>query len=207
MNRSAFTLLELLLVLGVLGIMAAMSAPRMLNHLKQQTLQGNTERVRQLLDRARVRAVEQGRTLQVRSEPNGRHYIILPHDVADQSNASGNTTTQFREAPVTTEPFRVYQLAEECHFHVDNALLSGESVSVERLDDQWLTEVTNGAEARAIAWSAPILFYPDGTATDGSVVVMDRNRRYMKLRVRGLTGAVSVTSPATMSEKFGATGN
>ncbi len=210
MKRSAFTLLEVLLVLSVLGIMATLSWPRMLAQLKQQTLHGNVEQVRQVLDRARVRAVEQGRTLQVRFEPRGKRYVVLPHDppeVDATGSSSGGTTTQPVDSAVKSEPFRVYTLAESCFFHVDNALLSGESIHAERLDDPWLSELDNGAEARDVAWARPVLFHPDGSATDGTFVVMDQSNRYVKLRVRGLTGSVSVGSMAVLSDKLGSTGN
>jgi len=212
LRRSGFTLFELILVLSVLGIMAALSWPRMLTQLRQQTLEGNVEQVRQVLDRARVRAVEEGRALQMRFEPRGRRYVILPNDpanpdVTDSGTPSAGTTTRFRDAPVTTTPFRMYTLAEECSFHVDNALLSGESIVTERLDDAWLTEIVNAGDARDVNWSTPIVFHPDGSATDGTWVVMDNQRRYIKLRVRGLTGAVSKTSLSVMSENLGATGN
>ncbi len=210
--RSAFTLLELLLVVSVLGIIAALSWPRLFNNLKLQTLQGNVEQVRQVLDRARVRAVEEGVTLQVRYEPNGRKYVILPQEALDPSSSAGTqqtagTTTSFRKTAAVKQPYRVYELGQEFHFHVDNALLSGQPTVIEQLDDSWLTQLQNGELARDVGWSTPILYFPDGSATDGSMVVMNRSRRYVKLHVRGLTGAVSVQPIAEMSEKLGATGN
>ncbi|WP_437194648.1 prepilin-type N-terminal cleavage/methylation domain-containing protein [Planctomicrobium sp. SH527] len=210
--RPAFTMLELLLVVSVLGIIAALSWPRLFNNLKLQTLQGNVEQVRQVLDRARVRAVEEGVTLQVRYEPQGRKYVILPQESLDTNSSSGSnqtagTTTSIRTTTRMKEPYRVYELGSECHFHVDNALLSGQQTIIEKLDDSWLTQLQNGELARDVGWSTPILYFPDGSATDGSVVVMNQSRRYAKLHVRGLTGAVSVQPIAEMSEKLGATGN
>ncbi|WP_175517436.1 prepilin-type N-terminal cleavage/methylation domain-containing protein [Planctomicrobium piriforme] len=203
--RFGFTLLELLLVLAILGIMATLSWPRLLTTLKQQTLQGNVEQVRQVLDHARVRAVEEGRTLQLRFEPHGRRYVVLPQEPADQT-AAASTTTTFSKAGPRVEPFRIYQLAEDCHFHVDNALLSGQTTVSERLGDPWTSQIENAMGAQDVSWSAPILYYPDGSATDGKLVVMDRSRRYIKLNVRGLTGAVYAAPQALMSEKLGETG-
>ncbi len=208
-TRAAFTLLELILVISVLAVMATLSWPRLLSQLKQQTLNGNVEQVRQVLDRARVRAVVEGRLLQVRFEPHGRRYVILPFDPpeTDESSSDGRQTTTRIVKTTASEPFRCYTLADQCHFHVDNALLSGESTTVERLDDLRLTELANPADARDVAWSAPILFYADGSASDGSMTVMDRSQRYIKVHVRGLTGGVSVSPAAVMSGKFGVTGN
>lgn len=199
------------MALTILITLAALSWPGLMRTLKQQSVQGNAEQVRQILDRARVRAVEEGRILQLRYEPHGRHYVLLPLDPADESQTTANSplnksTTFGAQAPLV-EPFRVYELAEGCYFHVDSSLLSGEQVVAERLGEAWMPHLENSAGVQDIAWSASILYYPDGSATDGSLVVMDQDNQYLKLHVRGLTGAVWSEPLAVMADRLGKTGN
>ena len=199
-GRSAFTMLELLLVLTVIAILAALSWPRMTAILQQQQIQGSAEQVRQLLDRARVRAVEEGQTLQVRFEPGGRNYVILPQapytQQTNQTNryaavglTKGNETTK----AISADPFRVYQLPEGVSFYVQQGiqgLHTGDSPIYERLGDEWMAHLQNGAIAREVVWTAPILFYPDGSATDGLTALVDDKGRMIQVSVRGLTGTV-----------------
>lgn len=206
-GRSAFTLLELLLVLGVVVVLAAMSWPRLTGIMKRQSVLGNAEQVRQLCDRARVRAVEEGRTLQLRYEPHGRHYVLLPHEPAEPGAQVLTPSSGTSPAAVPGAPYRVHQISEDCQFHVDSALVSGRKLEVERLADAWLVQLENGSAARDIAWSLPILFFPDGSATDGRLTVLDRDRRYINLSIRGLTGTVHVSPLEVMAQRLGNTGN
>lgn len=204
--RSAFTLLELLLVLGVIVVLAAMSWPRLTGIMKRQSVLGNAEQVRQLCDRARVRAVEEGQTLQLRYEPHGRHYVLLPHEPVDPGAQPSASTSGISPGAVPAAPYRVHQISEDCQFHVDSALVSGQKLEVERLADPWLAQLENGAAARDIAWSLPILFFPDGSATDGQLTVLDRDRRYINLSIRGLTGTVQVSPIEILAQRLGRTG-
>lgn len=190
--------------------MVSLAAPGLLRQLKNQTVQGNAEQVRQILDRARVQAIEEGRTIQVRYEPHGQKYVILPLDQFDPNQSTGGGVNLREGAAASSSqftPYRVYNLEEACHFHVDSSLVSGQSLVTERLGEPWLWHLENGLGADQVGWSRPILFYPDGSATDGTIVVMDRDNRYIKLHVRGLTGAVWQEPLAVMSDRLGSTGN
>ena len=44
-------------------------------------------------------------------------------------------------------------------------------------------------------WSAPVLFYSDGTATTASFDVVDEALRSRRFSVRALTGGVRVADP------------
>jgi hypothetical protein len=43
-------------------------------------------------------------------------------------------------------------------------------------------------------WSKPILFYPDGTTSTATILIKNDQARCMELHLRGLTGAVAVSS-------------
>lgn len=54
--------------------------------------------------------------------------------------------------------------------------------------------------AVADAEPLPVVFAPDGTATDAAFDVVDDEGRFVRISVRGLTAAVSMTSPSRRDE-------
>jgi hypothetical protein len=194
-------LFELLLVLAILAVLVGLSWPQLMSNLKDRSVEGTAEQVRQLLDHARVRAIEEGRTLQVLFEASGRRFVMLPEDPFDPGEAEFQSATGAQDRPAFREPFRVYEIAEGCTFYVRQGIeqLHKERQVFVKLEDAWLAHLENGLSARDAVWTTPILYFPDGSATDGSAIVVDQDRRFIKLSVRGLTGTV-FASPLPESE-------
>ncbi|WP_417847405.1 pilus assembly FimT family protein [Thalassoglobus sp.] len=207
-RRSAFTVLELILVLAVIVAIAGISWPRMSGFLKRESVMGNVEQVRQVLDHARVQAVEDGITYQFRFEPNGRKYVLLPYDLqvhADEQ-ASASQTLQGAGAG-SIKLAMTHELSEDCQFYMPTTLISDQPMILERLPEAWLKMVQNGVQHRDVSWSAPILFFADGSATTGAVTVVDEDKRYITVSVRGLTGAVVTSRISQLPELFGGSSN
>ena len=207
-SKRAFTILELMLVLAVIVALAGLSWPRLSSVLQRESVMGNVEQVRQVLDHARVQAVEDQLTYQFRYEPNGRKYLLMPNELlmsSQQQPGSGGTqqTSLLDDVPQAI----IHELSEDCHFYVPNTLNANEPLVTERLPEPWLVMVQNGSQVRDVSWGPPILYSPDGSATDGSVTVVDKNQRYMTLSVRGLTGAVVTSRIDQLPELFGASSN
>ena len=70
--------------------------------------------------------------------------------------------------------------------------LTSQTVTTERLAEDWLTDFGAPVTLADVSWAGAILFRPDGTAGDASFVVVDAAGRYQVLSVRGLTAAVSI---------------
>ncbi len=174
--------------------------------LKRESVMGNVEQVRQLLDQARVQAVEDGVTYQFRYEPNGQKYVLLPYEILNASNQQSGSTTQETAPALDFTQAIVHELTEDCYFYTPTTL-SGEVTILERLSDPWLELIQDGTMHRDVSWSSPILYSPDGAATDGAVTVADEDRRYISLSVRGLTGAVVTSRIDKLPELFGASTN
>ena len=109
------------------------------------------------------------------------------------TDPSGSRTTEGQ----TKETYQVYEMTEGCRFYIERAD-PGETSNFSRLGEEWLGHLENGFSARDTVWTAPILYYPDGSATDGIVTVVDEQNRFIELFVRGLTGAVRSTKVAMM---------
>lgn len=206
----------MMIVLSVIAVIAGLSLPRLTGLLKHQTLTASAEQVRQLLDRARIDAVEHGIILQVRYEPEGQKYVMLPFEAFQEPQEKQNqgvVSTSFtersgiRSTGIDRRPtYQVRALSELCHFHTDR-IVAGDMTGYSRLGEQWLGHLEDGLAARDTVWSSPILYYPDGSATNGVITVMDQERRYIQIHVRGLTGAVSATRVTQFPEVFGAMSN
>lgn len=196
-----------MLVLAVIVSIAGLSWPQLSGFLKREGVMSDVEQVRQLLDHARVQAVEEGVRYQFRYEPNGRKYVLLPYELLLPSeNQANSESTQSSSLPERFEKARVHELSEDCYFY-SPTMLSGEPVVVERIPEAWLQMVENGVQHRDVSWASPIIYSPDGSATSGDVTVADQDHRYISLTVRALTGAVVTSRISKLPELFGASSN
>ena len=101
-----------------------------------------------------------------------------------------------------TETFDVENLPDGVLFF-DTYLDSYEAPNdVQALEDRALTDgrddsaaSTEVSQPDSESWSAPIRFYPDGRATSAKLVLVGENGYQVDVSVRGLTGAVRVSSP------------
>ncbi|RLS56636.1 MAG: prepilin-type N-terminal cleavage/methylation domain-containing protein [Planctomycetota bacterium] len=180
-RRPGFTLFELMIVLAVLAIIAGMSWPRMMRYIEENQLKDNTETVRRELAATRMLAIDSGLTYQFRYEPGKRAFIILPHDRPESPSDEKAPEDRPKVKTVSGE------LAEDCSFAPATDITGGE-----RLDDLWLSLLSNGAQYSETVWSAPILFRPNGEGQTRHLTVRDTTGRSITLHVRGLTGGVTV---------------
>jgi prepilin-type N-terminal cleavage/methylation domain-containing protein len=189
--RAGFTLLELVIALAVIAVLAGLAWPYLLRFSAEQTLRENVEAVRARLALTRYSAMDSGLAWQFRYEPQGRRCLVLPQDRPLGANpGSGSTATGTVEFPA-----ELLELAEGLRF-LPNApgpiALTSQAVTTERLSEDWLTQFGAPASLAQIGWASAILFQPDGTGDDATLVVVDKDGRYQTLSVRGLTASVSV---------------
>ena len=173
-SQSGYTLLELVFVLAILLILAAITLPRVMGMYDRHRLQAAVEDVRAHLAGSRLRAIDTGVVYQFIYEPNGQRYFVLPLEAA-----AG-----------TLLPALEGRLPESLRFDSTDVVqipamqLSGTSSAG---TDQAGTSADGGS-----TWSAPILFAPDGSATEAALDVIDEENRFVRLSIRGLTAAVTV---------------
>ena len=190
----AFTILELVLALAVIATVAGLAWPFMIRFSGEQALKENSESVRARLARTRLSSMGSGLTYQFRYEPHGRQCIVLPAErpLDSPGQASGTTTDG-----VISYPAQVLELAEGMQFLSSPpgpAALTQQAVTVERLSEDWLTQFGAPTTLAQVGWATPILFRPDGTADDATLIVSDADGRYQAITVRGLTATASVGS-------------
>ena len=183
--RAGFTLLELLLVLAVLVTVAALSGPRMMRYMEENSLKQNVETVRRELAATRILAIESGLTYQFRFEPTAQAFVILPYDRPEIVATDAQSTSSSKVKSI------VGHLSSDSQFEPATDK-TGKSTGGQRLDDLWLALLKNGALYTETVWSQPILFRPNGESQDSHLVIRDKNGNTIELTVRGLTGGVRV---------------
>jgi Tfp pilus assembly protein FimT len=189
--RAGVSLLELLIVLGLLVLIGAMAVPTLERPLAAQKLRKAAELVTAHWDRARVHAMQHGQTMVFQYQVETGKFRLQPwyseDDVLEASQTAvdpndpaadpASTSTSLGAAPVFKE------LPEGIQF------LSSISLPDQRgqkIVDE-LSEITSSA-GDGETWSAPVLFYPDGTATTTEVMLANESGSYVSIRLRGLTG-------------------
>jgi len=196
MNRSndercrGYTLVELLLALALLGMLASVTVPSAIRIFFRSQLTGSMEDVRAQLAGSRVRAIESGLVYQFRFEPDGRHYVSVPFEretEASNPNATGTGATTgvgkfTRFAGELPEGFRFVDCC------------SGPGAIGGELSADVFGELANAKDLAALEWSPPILFHADGSAVDAAFELVDNNAQFVRLEVRGLTGAAMVST-------------
>jgi len=190
-RQSAFTLVEILLVLAILVAVAAASAPALNGVMRQYRLQSAADAVRADLTRAHVLAMKSGRVQIFRCEIGGRKYKLEPFIAGDDAieSATGAQDSSGKVyGPGVTNPSDIVgshgELPEGTTFVEGQAIAGSRSLRIEE-------EVLNLSQ-QDLAWSGPILFYPDGTSSDAHIVVGNERQVGLRLDLRGMTSVVTL---------------
>ena len=189
-GRGAFTLLEMVLVLSVMVTVLMIAWPS-LNQLRwEQQIKQGAEMIRLQMVSGRLHAMESGLAYQFRFEPGGKRFVVVPADYADIRNQSAAPNNA--SGPVSVRYWKTSgQFQAKVKFDLSAA---GESDQrPQPLPEEFVSDFADGDELARVAWGAPLIFQPDGSARDFVLDVLDEEGRAVTLTVRGLTGGVTVS--------------
>lgn len=168
-DRRGFTILEVLLVAAVTVMLAAMAYPSIEAMYGDLRLTAAADQVRARWADARTKAIEEGRPYRFATQPDGQ-YKIAP-DTSEFWSGSGDATAG--DANDSDTPPLV----------VEEALPQGLKFADE----------SNSGDNDAGPWQTAIKFLSDGTASaDKTITIQADGYRPVQLKVRALTGAVTV---------------
>lgn len=191
-KRSAYTLVEMMLVLAVIGTLAAVTWPSVLRMQADHDLSSAAEQVRLQLAAARTKAIKSGVKYQFLYEPKGRHFAVVPLEPELQSMpAVGNGAGAAKPASTSKgQSSSAGELSTKLSFLAPNAgsTLPASSQKISAASFQGLD---NAGTLSSIGWSEPVVFAPDGSAMDAVITIQDNRRQRIELNVRGLTGATA----------------
>ena len=175
-SRAGFTLVELLIVLAILVMAMAMSWPAVGGLLAKNELRSAAKQVRAVLAKTRLEAMESGTVRQFRYQPGTRRFGI----------------TQLAAAAEEPPPRRGARGdGDAADAPAEILLASGV---------RWESPDTTGVPLRAApsddspeqAWSAPLLFFPNGRTSNARLQLGGRRGFLVPLTLRGVTGIVAI---------------
>jgi hypothetical protein len=182
-RRLGLTLVEVCLVLALLVVVAALAVPTMQGTFARAALDGGSDLLRGAWGKARLAAMQSGQVYAFRFEPNGSRFQIvtlsamgLPETselVADDPDAARGVADMLR-LPNNRLP--------------EGVVFAAGDIAASNQVSATLPESTAGP------WSMPVLFRPDGTTSDASIVLVNDRQQTIRVTLRGLTGLSSATN-------------
>ena len=173
---SAFTLMELLLVVAVLIVVLGLAAPSVNRMFQRTALDRGADRVRAAMGRARVKAIKEGDVYAV-FVARGSNWF----DVGPFANSRNQISRANRDRSMAEQQ-------DKASFQ-DNILPGGVRFAAsEVLSDARAAEVLSGTDSAGGGGLQQILFYPDGTSQTASIVLHNEIGGIAEIQLRGLTG-------------------
>ncbi|QDT72649.1 pilus assembly FimT family protein [Lacipirellula limnantheis] len=199
-NPHGMTLIEILVVLALLVIIGGLVIPVFTGSMASVRLRRAGDQVITGWSRARAEAIETGTPYQFRFTPNTGTFVVEPWTgllgttgssaggaaaagattaAATATTGSGANSTTAATAAAGVSTVTNASLPEEIVFQ------SGE-LAVE--DFQSGERSVGSLQDAQASLSAPILFFPDGTASEASILLTNGKQQFVRASVRGLTG-------------------
>ncbi len=195
----------MLIVVGILVVLATMAIPALVGPLRRARLRDAAQQVRIELNRARLQAIETGVPQAFRYQPGGGRFTVSPLDydaqlAVDHSFADGGAVADGHfggAAGFANDSFAGEEEGEAALLTADGeqfVLDAGIRFCSGENEASW---EGNGAEddlpgESGVSWGRAIVFYPNGRARDARVGVRNERGEGIEIRLRGLTGAVSL---------------
>lgn len=189
-------------MLALLVIVAAISLPVFSGMLRSQRLRSAAESVRTEWMRAHIQAMKTGRIHVYRFENGDRHFEIIPWVADDDAlESAANAEADLMSVSMATASGTSaggVELEEGPGLPEGVLFVGGEA----NADSRGLTvaEALTGSGGTDGQWGPPVLFYPDGTATDAYVIVANDQQQAVRIDLRGLTGLASVGEIMSLEE-------
>lgn len=191
-GRRAFTLLELLLVLAILVVLVGMGTPAVYNSLQGHRLTVSAEQVQTTFMQARVEAMESGRIRMFRFQQETGNFAVAPfvRSSDELENNLAGTSQGLGVSSVVVESVE----AETINGMLEEGIVfAGDNVEADIRS--YTLEQEQGGDIDISGWSRPILFYPDGTASDATVFLRGQGGTITSVKLRGLTGIARIQDP------------
>ena len=193
-DRRAMTLFEILLVLVLLAVVSSLAAPLLEGGFATIRLRRGADQVLAAWAEARVQSIQTGQTHQFLFQPQSGLFRVEPWQLQQESDAPAEATLAAADPNTSVqtrwEPYEA-KLPEEIKFTEGNVLT---------LDPANVRTVDALNRSGATTWSAPILFFPDGSTSSASVLLKNERRLFQRITLRALTGVARVSDLLTADE-------
>jgi prepilin-type N-terminal cleavage/methylation domain-containing protein len=176
-RRRGLTLVEICLVLALLVVIASFAIPLLGGAVERRSLMSGGGLLQAGFTRARLAAMQSGQTYVVRFEPKGSRFQVLS---LEQLQLPESQEMQSEDEDAEYTPYDILRFFK-------TRLPSGVIFAHSDVSNSNLLTATMGAAGDG-PWSAPIIFRPDGTTSDASVLLTNEPGQTVRVTLRGLTG-------------------
>ncbi len=171
------TLVEICLVLALLVVIGSFAMPIMGGAFDRRALSSGADLLRVALSRARLAAIQSGQSYVVRLEPKGSRYQVVSVDQLTLPES------QELQPDDPDSEHSAYDILRNFKNRLPDGVIFGHA---DVANSNQLTAMTGSTGDGP--WSAAILFRPDGTASDASVLLVNEPGQTIRVTLRGLTG-------------------
>lgn len=176
--RTGFSLIEIIIVTALMVTIGAMVVPAMLDFFGSQKLSKAADKVRTEMGRARVMAIRSGDIYAFYFTPEMTSYTVAPF------NESFNERTQPQEKRGVDDRASDFNFDEE-RLPRGITFAAADSPEDARVAQAMAENEVNLSSMR------PILFYPDGTSQNATIILKNDQQELYKITLRGLTGSAT----------------
>jgi len=167
-SRSAFTLLEIMIVIGIMGIMMTIGVPIVYRAWKRAPMAKALSGVTEVCSRARALAIMQGKPVDLMFYPQEKRFAVV--------GAAASSTN----APAVPLAGPISGSGDSGEFPPE--------ISIEMLDINKLPHDFRGDE------TARVRFFPNGTCDELTLILLSDKGERRELMLEVTTGLVSVES-------------
>ena len=168
----AFTLIEIMMVVGIMGLMMTIGVPAILRATRQGSMHKAVNDVMEICSHARAQAILQGVTTTVVFHPQSRQIAIAGVETANSTDNSAQSIIPIEQSKPSTSGVSSLNSAQ---FAAD--------ITIDMLDIN-LLEYKDADEAY-------VRFFPKGTS-DEMTLVLHSGGQYLKITLETTTGLTSV---------------
>lgn len=190
------TLFELMLVLVLLVVITSLAAPLFTNSFSSVRLRRGTDQVVASWTEARTHAIEAGKIFQFRFKPEGDAYQVEPWNEGSEVDAE-DVKDQLSTSDLTKEEIEFATWRYEATLPPDIVFNEAQSITSDGLGQRSATRLD---EKNKSEWSAPILFFPDGSTSEASLLIKNNNGVYRRATLRALTGVARASDALSQTE-------
>lgn len=170
MKLRAFTLIELMVVVGIMGVIMGIGIPFAYRAMHKETLGSTVSEVQEVLAHARARAILQGQMVQV---------VIHPQERRLDVGGGGSVSAEEEGAAKAVSGGLPHGEGLSCHIP--------ESLTIETCD-------VNGLECMNLDMPVFVRFYPNGTCDEFTLILHADNNQYRKISLEPLTSLAEIES-------------
>lgn len=203
--KSAFTLLEVMLVLAIIAMISAIAVPRLDGIYERYKLRGMANELRLIWDTARLDAMRTGQAQVFQCLPESGSYSVAPLVLqSDIASAGAGATVMISGGAVAETHSNGLLTAVDPTAKSAKKLEQGVTfVSCQVVGSQRAYAVAQDAQATGSSdvntqtVGQAVIFYPDGSTSTAEVRIQNENGDMRAIQLRGLTGHSRVVDVAS----------